>query len=92
MGAMSLTGKRARRIRHHLAQQQRFRCFYCKRLFTGDGATRATIEHKKPKRDGGGNKLENLVAACLHCNQHRGRQINESRQAAKVQEQQSPSD
>ena len=76
---MSLTGKRARRVRHRLAQQQKFRCCYCKRPFTGDGPTKATIEHLKPKRDGGGDSLKNLAAACLHCNQHRGMQINQSR-------------
>jgi len=83
---MSLTGKRARRVRHRLAQKQNFRCCYCKRVFTGDGATRATIEHIKPKRDGGRNNIENLAAACLHCNQHRGKQINESRRASATDE------
>jgi 5-methylcytosine-specific restriction endonuclease McrA len=78
---MSLTGKRARRVRHLLAQKQGFRCCYCKRPFTGSGPTKATIEHRKPKRDGGGNNIENLAAACLQCNQRRGRQIDESRRA-----------
>jgi uncharacterized protein (TIGR02646 family) len=78
---MSLTGKRARQVRHRLAQQQKFRCCYCGRRFTGEGPTRATIEHVKPKRDGGGNNFDNLKAACQHCNQHRGWQINESQRA-----------
>ena len=78
---MSLTGKRARRVRHILAQQQAFRCCYCKRRFTGGRPTRATIEHRKPKRDGGTNHIENLVAACLHCNQLRGIQIERSRRS-----------
>ena len=38
------------------------------------------IEHRKPKMDGGTDARENLAAACLHCNQHRGRQMNHARQ------------
>jgi 5-methylcytosine-specific restriction endonuclease McrA len=82
---MSLTGKKARRVRHRLAQQQKFRCYYCRRPFTGDGPTRATIEHLRPRRDGGGNNFENLAASCLHCNQLRGRQIDESRRRAVIE-------
>lgn len=41
-----------------------------------------TIEHKKARMDGGSDDLSNLAAACFHCNQHRGRQMNEARQRA----------
>jgi hypothetical protein len=30
--------------------------------------------------DGGTDKFSNLALACLHCNQHRGRQMNLARQ------------
>jgi hypothetical protein len=30
--------------------------------------------------DGGTDDLTNLAAACLHCNQHRGTQKNQSKQ------------
>ncbi len=74
-------GKRKKRIRHELAVQQRHRCFYCKRFFGPKGTSlAATIEHLKAKMDGGSDKRDNLAAACRHCNQHRGRQMNADRQ------------
>jgi 5-methylcytosine-specific restriction endonuclease McrA len=42
--------------------------------------TAATIEHKKARMDGGTNARANLAAACFHCNQHRGAQMNRARQ------------
>ena len=80
---MSL-GKRAKRIRHLLAQQQGFRCIYCQRRFGKKGTpTAATIEHLTAKMDGGTNARENLAAACFHCNQQRGAQMNAARQRRK---------
>ena len=76
---VTMKPKVLRRKRHLLLLQQKGRCCYCRRPF-GKGPLRVTLEHKKPRRDGGGNNIENLAAACLHCNQHRGRQINASRQ------------
>lgn len=35
-----------------------------------------TIEHRLARMDGGSDKIDNLAAACWHCNQHRGRQKN----------------
>jgi 5-methylcytosine-specific restriction endonuclease McrA len=78
---MAFNSKYARRLRQRLAAQQGFRCCYCKRTFSEAGPTRPTIEHRKPKRDGGLNTLPNLAAACFHCNQHRAKQIDQSRQA-----------
>ena len=73
---MSLSGKRARAIRHRLAQAQHFLCCYCKRRFGKKGTPLgATIEHLKPKSRGGSNRKKTLAAACQHCNQHRGRQM-----------------
>ena len=34
--------------------------------------------------DGGTKARENLVAACRHCNQHRGTQMNRARQLARA--------
>ncbi|MEZ5764434.1 MAG: HNH endonuclease signature motif containing protein [Xanthobacteraceae bacterium] len=68
------------RVRNELVRNQDGKCCYCKRRFTADGPTRPTIEHKKARMDGGSDKLDNLAAACLHCNQHRGRQMDEARQ------------
>lgn len=77
-------GSRGKRIRHELARTQGFRCHYCKRLFGPKGSPlAATIEHLKALMDGGTNARENLVAACRHCNQHRGTQMNRARQASR---------
>jgi uncharacterized protein (TIGR02646 family) len=71
-----------KQVRHELAKQQGFRCCYCKRTFTKKGSpTGATIEHLKPKMNGGTNARSNLAAACQHCNQHRGMQMNRNKQA-----------
>ncbi|RYE34492.1 MAG: HNH endonuclease [Hyphomicrobiales bacterium] len=69
-------------VRRHLVKLQGGRCCYCKRPFTKRGPTRATIEHKRAKMDGGTDDLANLSAACEHCNRHRGRQMNLSRRSA----------
>jgi 5-methylcytosine-specific restriction endonuclease McrA len=70
-----------KRIRHELAQQQQFCCIYCRRPFGRRGtALMATIEHRKPRMEGGTSERANLAAACLHCNQHRGMQMNLARQ------------
>lgn len=74
--------KNAKRIRHQLVTKQRNRCCYCNRLFGRKGTSRgATIEHVKPRSRGGTNAHDNLKAACLHCNQHRGKQMNQARQS-----------
>ncbi|HMG46835.1 MAG TPA: HNH endonuclease signature motif containing protein [Allosphingosinicella sp.] len=80
---MALNSRYARRLRARKAREQGGRCLYCKRRFTGDGPTRPTIEHRKAKMDGGRDRVANLAAACLECNQHRGRQMNQARQRAK---------
>ncbi|WP_366932468.1 HNH endonuclease [Mesorhizobium sp.] len=69
-------------VRRHLVKLQGGRCCYCQRNFTKRGPTRATIEHRKARMDGGSDDLTNLAAACLHCNQHRGQQKNGARQKA----------
>ena len=81
---MALSSKYKRRLKQRLAALQDFRCYYCKRAFTEAGPTRPTIEHLKPKRDGGPDRVANFAVACFHCNQHRGKQINESRRQSKA--------
>lgn len=65
-----------------MAKSQGGKCCYCKRAFTKKGSLYMTIEHKKARMDSGTDDLANLAAACLHCNQLRGRQMNEARQRA----------
>ncbi len=71
-----------RRLREKLIQKQGNRCCYCGRVFTADGPCRPTIEHKRARMDGGRDIVSNLAVACLHCNQHRGRQMQQARQLA----------
>ncbi|MGB3865346.1 MAG: HNH endonuclease [Xanthobacteraceae bacterium] len=72
-----------KRVRDELVRSQGGKCCYCKRPFTMDGPVRPTIEHKKARMDGGSDDLKNLAVACYHCNQLRGRQMNEARQLAR---------
>lgn len=67
--------------RHELAKSQGWRCCYCGNLFTKTGTPgAATLEHVKPKMDGGTNARENLAAACFKCNQDLGRRMNMAKQ------------
>lgn len=67
-------------VKRHLVKDQGGKCCYCKRPFTKTGPTQMTIEHKLARMDGGSDKIENLAAACWHCNQHRGQQKNHALQ------------
>ncbi|MGA0606577.1 HNH endonuclease [Phenylobacterium sp. VNQ135] len=64
-------GKNKRRVR--LAEAQNWRCAYCSGEMHEDGARLdgATIEHLVPLVHGGSRDRENLVAACLACNNAR---------------------
>jgi 5-methylcytosine-specific restriction endonuclease McrA len=76
-----MASRNVKRLRHELCVAQRNRCCYCGRVFGKKGTpTAATIEHKKARMDGGTNARANLAAACFHCNQHRGAQMNRARQ------------
>ncbi|UVC16915.1 HNH endonuclease [Mesorhizobium onobrychidis] len=68
------------KVRSELVEIQRGKCYYCKEPFTETGPKQATLEHKKPKMDGGTNERSNLAAACLECNQRLGRQMNAAKQ------------
>jgi 5-methylcytosine-specific restriction endonuclease McrA len=76
---MALNSRYKRRLLDRIARGQGDACCYCRRPFTAEGPTRRTLEHRKPKRDGGPNEVANFAAACLHCNQLRGRQIDVAR-------------
>lgn len=73
-------------VRRELYKRQGGKCCYCRRDFTKTGPTRMTIEHKVAKMKGGGDDLKNLAAACFHCNQHRGQQMNGALQRAQLVE------
>ena len=80
---MAWNSKYKRNLRARLAKAQEGRCCYCRRPFTSEGSTVPTIEHKKAKMDGGKDRVANLAAACLHCNAHRGQQMNQARLKAR---------
>ncbi|WJI40297.1 MULTISPECIES: HNH endonuclease signature motif containing protein [Mesorhizobium] len=62
--------------RREVHRRQGGRCLYCHREFTEAGELAMTLEHLKAKMKGGTDHLKNLAAACWHCNQHRGKQMN----------------
>ena len=80
---MPLNSRYRRSILARRLREQGGRCLYCRRPFTVAEPTRPTIEHRKAKMDGGTDAVANLAAACLHCNWHRGRQMQRDRQTAK---------
>lgn len=45
------------------------RCYYCLRVM---GFDECTLDHKVPRSQGGVNHLDNLVLACVDCNQRKG--------------------
>lgn len=70
-------------IRHKKMIMQGGRCYYCNLPMWDDGAVaefsdrnvalRCTAEHLQARCDGGKNRQDNIVAACLYCNTHRHR-------------------
>ncbi|RJT26621.1 HNH endonuclease [Mesorhizobium waimense] len=64
------------KVRNEMVDLQGGKCCYCRQPFTETGPKEATLEHKKAKMHGGTNARANLAAACWHCNQHRGSQMN----------------
>lgn len=55
--------------RRNLFARDRNQCQYCGRYFpTGD----LSIDHVKPRAQGGGDTWENLVCACIWCNARKG--------------------
>lgn len=55
--------------RRNLFARDRNKCQYCNRYFpTSD----LSIDHVKPRAQGGGDTWENLVCACIRCNARKG--------------------
>ena len=46
-------------------------CFYCGAVFTEEGSTHRTVDHRVPRSRGGSQRLGNLVFACFACNQRK---------------------
>lgn len=73
-------GALAGRMIASLAEAQNYRCAYCGIRFGAEipdfgwthHLTRATVDHVRPRRDGGTDHWTNLVAACFRCNNLRG--------------------
>ena len=64
-------------LRNQRVEEQNNKCHYCSiEMTVREGefrrATDATLDHKLPKCFGGPDTLENLVASCSGCNNHKG--------------------
>lgn len=55
--------------RRNLFARDRNQCQYCGRLFS---TSELSIDHVKPRAQGGGDTWENLVCACVRCNARKG--------------------
>ena len=60
--------------RRRLAEAQNWRCCWCGGVMSEQSGApdSATIEHVAPRRLGGADEIDNLVAACYGCNYARG--------------------
>lgn len=70
-------------VRSNLLQQQKHECYYCHRYLSH---TNVTLDHKQPIARGGTNEIENLVAACLPCNNDKGVMTEEEFKSFQTQE------
>lgn len=59
--------KRVELSRKNIMRRDSFRCQYC-----GSHSHPLTLDHVIPKSRGGGDVWENLVAACIPCNNRKG--------------------
>jgi len=59
--------KRVLLSRKNIIRRDGHRCQYC-----GQSRTAMTVDHVIPKNRGGGDAWENLVCACIHCNNKKG--------------------
>ena len=62
--------KRILLSRKNVIKRDRYRCQYC-----GSRSKPLTVDHVIPKERNGGDKWENLVAACVECNTKKGNRI-----------------
>ena len=54
--------------RDEICAEQKWKCAYCRRSISREGARAATLDHVIPLSRGGKNCRKNLVAACSPCN------------------------
>ncbi|MBI3873353.1 MAG: HNH endonuclease [candidate division Zixibacteria bacterium] len=59
--------KRVLLTRRNIIKRDGHRCQYC-----GQSRTAMTVDHVIPKNRGGDDSWENLVSACVHCNNKKG--------------------
>ena len=57
--------------RDAIYRRDNFTCGYCGRKYHADKA-RLTLDHIKPRKQGGTNKPNNLVTCCDYCNTRKG--------------------
>jgi 5-methylcytosine-specific restriction endonuclease McrA len=55
-------------LRHPKLRKRPPRCSYCKR-WAWETGEKLTVDHLKPKSEGGTNDPKNLVLCCVSCNQ-----------------------
>ncbi|MCR4317972.1 MAG: HNH endonuclease [Planctomycetes bacterium] len=55
--------------RRAIFQRDGFKCAYCGKRFS---QTHLSLDHVRPRRDGGPATWDNLVTACVHCNTKKG--------------------
>lgn len=60
--------------RTRLAEAQNWHCCWCgtEMIPEPNKHNSVTVEHILPRSQGGSDEMENLAAACLHCNNKRG--------------------
>lgn len=60
-------------VRSRLSEAQNHRCCWCRCLTTEERNKKnsSTVEHIKPRCEGGTDDIENLLMACHQCNQKR---------------------
>lgn len=60
-------------LRITVFKRDNFTCIYCKTkcIFGSEKGNGATVDHLKPRANGGTDDLENLVTACKACNRRK---------------------
>lgn len=61
----------ADQLRAQIRERFRARCAYCGVHEDAVGAT-LTVDHHRPRAQGGTDEVENLVYCCVRCNEHKG--------------------